>query len=58
MRCNLCKREEAISGLLLCGPCAEMVQRLMVVEERLRTAEQAEESRSVNAVFAVAGSLG
>ncbi len=57
MKCNLCKREEAISGLL-CGPCAEMVQRLIVVEERLRTAEQAAESRSVSTAFAAAGSLG
>jgi hypothetical protein len=56
MRCDLCMREKALSGHLLCKPCAEMVQRLIVVEERLRTAEEAHGTRSQNAAFAAAGS--
>jgi hypothetical protein len=57
MKCDLCKHEKAPSGHLLCAPCAEMVQRLLVVDERLRTAEAAEDFRSVNTTFVTAGSL-
>jgi hypothetical protein len=57
MKCDLCKHEKALNGHLLCAPCAEMVQRLLVVDERLRTAETAEDLRSVNTTFVAAGSL-
>lgn len=57
MKCDLCRNEKALSSCLLCKPCAEMVQRLIVVEARLRTAEEGQGARSVNTAFAVAGSL-
>jgi hypothetical protein len=58
MKCDLCRHEKTLPGQLLCEPCTEMVQRLIVVDERIRTAEEAEEDRFVNASAAAAGSLG
>lgn len=57
MKCDLCKRGEALKGHLLCVPCAEMVQRLIVVEKRLHDIEEAAEARTINLTAAAAGSL-
>ncbi len=55
MKCDLCKHEKAQPNHLLCAPCAEMVQRLIVVNERMHNLEQAEEIRSLTVSIASAG---
>ncbi len=57
MKCDLCKHETALPNTLLCAPCSEMVQRLIVVEGRLQNLEQAQESRVLSLPVAAAGSL-
>ena len=55
MKCDLCKHENAKPNHPLCSSCAEMVQRLIVVNERIHNLEQAEETRSLTISIAYAG---
>lgn len=57
VKCDLCRHEETLRDHLLCASCAEMVQRLITVENRLRQSQNAASSRSTSAGFAAAGSL-
>ncbi len=57
MKCDLCKHEPALADHLLCAPCAEMVQRLIVVETRIQNLEQAQESRVLSIPVAAAGTI-
>lgn len=56
MKCDLCKHEKALAEHLLCASCSEMVQRLLVVEERIHDLETAEEVRVANITAVAAGS--
>lgn len=56
MKCDLCHSEKALAGHQLCVPCAEMVQRLIVVKERMNNLEAAEQSHTLNLSAAAAGS--
>ena len=44
MNCDLCKREKNTTNLL-CECCAEMVRRLMTIDERMKTREVCEAER-------------
>jgi hypothetical protein len=44
MNCDLCKREQDTTNLL-CECCAEMVRRLITIDERMRNREVCEAER-------------
>ena len=44
MNCDLCKREKNTTNLL-CGCCADMIQRLITVDARMNTREVCEAER-------------
>jgi hypothetical protein len=40
MKCNLCEKQNVHSKKSqLCGGCAEMIQRLLIVQQRMDSAE-------------------
>jgi hypothetical protein len=39
MKCDLCKRDKLDRNTILCGPCAEMIQRLVSIEARTKAPE-------------------
>ncbi len=57
MKCDLCKHELATANHLLCGPCTEMVQRLIVVEDRMQNLEKVQESKVLSLPAAAAGTI-
>jgi hypothetical protein len=44
MNCDLCNHENT-TGRLLCVPCADMIQRLIAVNQRMSTREMCEAER-------------
>jgi hypothetical protein len=44
MNCDLCKREKSTTKLL-CECCADMIQRLMTIDARMKTREVCEAER-------------
>lgn len=56
MKCDLCKHEAALASTFLCACCTEMVQRLIVVQQRMAGTEMAEDARRTIPSVAVAGS--
>lgn len=44
MKCDLCKHQ-AVKETLLCGNCADMVRRLVAIDQRLNAREICEAQR-------------
>ncbi len=55
MNCDLCKHEQTQPNHLLCASCAEMVQRLVVVNQRMQDLDHQEEVRNHNLSIVSAG---
>src|SRR3954447_2914710 len=51
MNCDLCKRDKNTSNLL-CACCADMIQRLITVDVRMRTREVCEAERLARSAHA------
>ncbi len=55
MKCDLCKHEQTQPNHLLCTSCTEMVQRLIVIKDRMQNVDQAEEIRNHSLSIVSAG---
>lgn len=56
MRCELCSEQRVSGGHSLCAACAEMVQRLIAVKERLCKPEVDEPPRRSGGAAAASSS--
>ena len=56
MHCDLCKRNKETKSLL-CDNCAEMVQRLVAVDQRMRTRELCEAERLAQSTATASGAV-
>ena len=56
MRCDLCKRDKE-SKKMLCENCAEMLQRLVHVDQRMRTRELCEAERLAQSAANASGAV-
>jgi hypothetical protein len=56
MRCDLCKRDKE-SKKMLCENCAEMMQRLVYVDQRMRTRELCEAERLAQSTANASGAV-
>lgn len=56
MRCDLCKRNKE-SRSLLCESCTEMMQRLVYVDQRMRTRELCEAERLAESAAKASGAV-
>jgi hypothetical protein len=56
MQCDLCKRKKETKDLL-CENCAEMLQRLFSVDQRMRTRELCEAERLAQSAANASGAV-
>jgi hypothetical protein len=56
MQCDLCKRKQETKNLL-CENCTEMMQRLVFVDQRMRTRELCEAERLAQSTASASGAV-